>query len=138
MSIFDNTPQRPMRGMMTSSQPNQYVKESEFLARLFNSRDVAHLTHLNTTSFAQHKALNKYYDGILDLADELSETLFGDTGRFPISIPQATVENMTEHLTGLKIYIANTRDIFTCSAIQNIIDAIVGLIKRTLYLLTLN
>lgn len=137
MSIF-NEYQAPLRKPGMSSQPNQYSKEAEFLARLFNSRDIAHLTHLNTTSFAQHKALGKYYDAILDLTDELTETLFGDTGRFPVNVPPATVQDMTEHLTGLKIYIANTRDIFTCSAIQNIIDTIVGLIKRTMYLLTLN
>jgi hypothetical protein len=137
MSIF-NEYQAPLRRPGTSSQPNQYTKEAEFLARLFHSRNVAHLVHLNTTSVAQHKTLNKYYDAILDLTDDLAETVFGDMGRLAITIPQATVEDINEHLTGLKIYINNTRDIFTCSAIQNIIDEIMGLIKRTMYLLTLN
>ena len=68
MSIF-NEYQAPLRRPGMSSQPNQYAKQADFLARLFHSRDVAHLVHLNTTSFAQHKALNGYYDSILDLAN---------------------------------------------------------------------
>ena len=42
---------------------------SKFLGLLFQSRDTMHLTHLDTRSFAEHKALNAYYDGILDLTD---------------------------------------------------------------------
>ncbi|MEN9389320.1 MAG: hypothetical protein RLY61_404, partial [Candidatus Parcubacteria bacterium] len=36
---------------------------SKFLGVLFQSRDIMHLTHLDTRSFAEHKALNAYYDG---------------------------------------------------------------------------
>ena len=46
----------------------------KFIGLLFQSRDMMHIAHLQTTSFAEHKALNGYYDGILDLADRDWET----------------------------------------------------------------
>ena len=43
----------------------------KFIGTLFHSRDTMHIAHLQTTSFAEHKALNGYYNGILDLTDTL-------------------------------------------------------------------
>jgi hypothetical protein len=42
----------------------------------FHSRTQTHIFHLGVTgpgSYSMHKALNEYYDGILDLMDELLE-----------------------------------------------------------------
>lgn len=47
---------------------------AKFLSTLFNSRDQAHIFHLQTSSYAAHKALNKYYDEIVDLVDTYAET----------------------------------------------------------------
>ena len=89
---------------------------------LFQSRDAMHLTHLKTTSFAEHKALNAYYDGILDLTDSFIETYFGRNGRIEIIIPEAKSLSAMEHLKEL----------------QKILDAeMLGLVNKTLYLLTL-
>ena len=55
-------------------RPNLTSKHSEFLGKLLHSRNVAHLVHLNTNSYAKHKALNKYYESILDLFDDLAES----------------------------------------------------------------
>ena len=41
----------------------------KFLGTLMSSRTQAHIFHLQTQSFATHKALNKYYDEIIDLLD---------------------------------------------------------------------
>ena len=47
---------------------------------LFLSRTMAHMSHLQTKSYAEHKALNKFYDMIVDLADDLAEAAQGQYG----------------------------------------------------------
>ena len=119
-------------------RPNINTKHSEFLGKLLHSRNVTHLIHLNTTSYGKHKALNTYYNELLELFDDLAETSFGSIGRQDIIVPEARLEDIDSHLQSLKIYIEGTRNIFIGSHLQNIIDEIVALIDHTIYLLTLN
>ena len=110
---------------------------NKFLGILFQSRDMMHLTHLDTTSFAEHKALNAYYDGILDLTDSFTEKLFGRSGRLSIIIPESKKQDAITHLKGLQTIIEAERDNYA-SDLQNIMDEMLGLVNKTLYLLTLN
>lgn len=50
---------------------------SELISKLFHSREQAHILHLQTSSYAKHKALNAYYDAIVGLADKYAETYQG-------------------------------------------------------------
>jgi hypothetical protein len=116
------------------------VKPELVIGQLFQSRDMMHITHLQTLNFAEHKALNSYYDGILDLTDTLTETYFGTIGkRLNFKIPQSEYMNSSQHLSQLKEYVFKHRGVFGMenTHIQNIIDEIIGLITQTLYLLTL-
>ena len=108
----------------------------KFIGTLFHSRDAMHLAHLNTTSYAEHKALNAYYDGILDLTDKFTEVYFGRYKRLAITIPEAKVESAVEHLKNLQALVDGERNNYT-SELQNILDEMLGLINQTLYLLTL-
>jgi hypothetical protein len=47
---------------------------------LLNSREQAHILHLQTNSYAAHKALNAYYDGIVPLVDKYIESYQGKYG----------------------------------------------------------
>ena len=114
------------------------TKHGEFLGKLLHSRNVSHLVHLNTTSHAKHKALNTYYNELLDLFDDLAETSFGSIGTQTIIVPESKVEEIDIHLQSLKGYIEGARNIFIGSHLQNIIDEIVALINHTIYLLTLS
>lgn len=109
---------------------------SKFLGILFQSRDMMHLTHLDTRSFAEHKALNAYYDSILDLTDSFTEKLFGRSGRIDIIIPEAKKQDAVTHLKGMQATIEAERDNYA-SDLQNIMDEMLGLVNETLYLLTL-
>lgn len=40
---------------------------------LFNARTNAHIAHLQTRSFAAHKALNEFYDAVVGIADSFAE-----------------------------------------------------------------
>jgi Family of unknown function (DUF5856) len=109
---------------------------NKFLGILFQSRDIMHLAHLDTKSYAEHKALNAYYDGILDLTDSFTEKLFGRNGRLEIVIPEAKKQDAVTHLKGMQVIIESERDNYP-SDLQNIMDEMVGLVNETLYLLTL-
>jgi hypothetical protein len=105
---------------------------------MFLARDVAHSVHLNTRSFAKHSALNGFYDGIIDLADKFAEAYQGRHGLIgPISLHSARkTSNIVEFLEDSLKEIENERYKVcdkTDSALQNIIDEIVGLYLSTLY-----
>lgn len=109
---------------------------NKFIGLLFQSRDAMHLAHLNTTSFAEHKALGMYYGEILEITDSFTEKLFGRSGRLEIVIPESKVQDAVSHLKGLQVIIEAERENYA-SDLQNILDEALGLVNKTLYLLTL-
>ena len=50
---------------------------NEFIAKLFLTRELAHRYHLSTKSYSQHKALQNFYEDLLDLIDDLAEMTQG-------------------------------------------------------------
>lgn len=110
---------------------------SKFIGTLFQSRDMMHIAHLQTTSFAEHKALNMYYDEILDLTDKFTEAYFGFAKRVEIVIPESKVMDSMNHMKELRSILDTERPNYP-SELQNIIDEMLGLVDKVLYLLTLN
>lgn len=53
---------------------------NEYIGTLFQTRTQAHIFHLQTNSFAAHKALQEYYDGIVDMIDQIAEAYQGKYG----------------------------------------------------------
>lgn len=109
---------------------------AKFIGMLFQSRDMMHLMHLKTESFAEHKALNAYYDGVLEFTDSFVESYFGYYGRLDITIPQSTAEDAITHLKSLAKTIDDEYKNYP-HCLQNILDEMSALIYKTLYLLTL-
>jgi len=108
----------------------------KFIGMLFQSRDMMHIQHLQTTSFAEHKALNGYYDNILDLTDKFTEVYFGRFKRVELVIPEAKVCAASEHMKDMLALLEGERNNYT-SELQNIIDEMIALVNKTSYLLTL-
>ena len=111
---------------------------ADFVGTLFLARDVAHSAHLNTRSYAKHKALGKFYGSVIDLADSFAEAYQGRHGLIgPISLMSAKKTNNV--IDFLEASLADIEEMRykVCdrdeSAIQNIIDEIVGLYLSTLY-----
>ena len=114
------------------------MKMSDFIGQLFLARDVAHSVHLNTRSYAKHKALQKFYTNIVDLADGLSEAYQGRHGLMgPITLQSAKKSvNIVEFLESqLKEIEAVRYDVVAKSdtTLHNLIDEIVSLYLSTLY-----
>jgi DNA-binding ferritin-like protein len=114
------------------------MKCADFVGTLFLARDVAHSVHLNTRSFAKHSALNSFYDEVVELADKFAEAYQGRHGLIgPISLMSAKkTTNIVEFLEDSLGDIEKMRyEVVekTDTALQNIIDEIVGLYLSTLY-----
>ena len=114
------------------------MKPAEFVGIMFLARDVAHSVHLNTRSFSKHMALNTFYEEVIELADKFAEAYQGKHGLIgPISLMNAQkTSNIVEFLQGQVDEIEKARYEVcekTETALQNIIDEIVGLYLSTLY-----
>jgi hypothetical protein len=114
------------------------MKACDFVGILFLARDVTHSVHLNTRSYSKHKALQKFYESIIDLADGFAEAYQGRHGLMgPITLQSAKkttnvidfLQNQLEEIEADRYKICDETD----SPIQNIIDEIIGLYLSTLY-----
>ena len=113
------------------------MKPADFVGTLFLARDVAHSVHLSTRSFAKHSALNTFYDEVIELADKFAEAYQGRHGLIgPITMMSAKSSNIVAFLEESLADIEEMRYKVcekTDTALQNIIDEIVGLYLSTLY-----
>ena len=115
----------------------------EFLSNLNTSKQQAIVFHNQTDSYSEHKALNKYYQGIEDLLDGLVESVAGVYGRptgYTVSDLQdyQSLEQLQDYFKALYEYVESERqNLYSESWIQNQIDAISELIATTRYFLTL-
>lgn len=113
----------------------------KYVALLFLSRDIAHRVHLKTRSFAEHMALNDFYEGIVDKADDFAEAYQGCYGEL-LNIPLLTNEykgNIVDVLKKQKEWIETNRNAIVPrenTALHNIIDEAVALFDKTIYKLT--
>ena len=118
-------------------------KFSNFVSYLKDSFDQAVVWHHQTDSYAVHKALNKFYESILDLNDSLIESVSGIYGRpmdYKIDNP-VDYKNPEQVIKYFKkfydIIQEDRKDIYQETWIQNQVDEIAALFGRTLYLLSL-
>ena len=120
---------------LTKMAANRYV------GMLLNSREQAHSFHLMTNSFAQHKALQTYYEGIVPLVDSWAEAYMGKYGRLRritmnkrfMHDPRKSKDYFKKLLGRVKAVRLPKGDTY----LKNIQDEIVALIRQTIYMLSL-
>ena len=111
----------------------------QFVSTLMASRTQAHIFHLQTPSFAAHKALNDFYDEIVDITDGLVESYQGKygiiTGYTNIALQEyQSCEAIIVFFETLCMYVEKSRQLICQdSYIQNQIDEVVALINSTIY-----
>lgn len=127
--------------MKFSVEQTQANPVGEFATCLLHSVTSAHMLHLATYSFAQHKALEAFYTAIGDLVDEFVESYQGKyANRVSYVAGFDLPTEPMEYLIYLKDEIATLRVATSFpqdSELQNIIDEIASLINGTLFQLTL-
>ena len=110
---------------------------NQLVSTLFASRTQAHIFHLQTRSFAQHKTLQDYYDGIIDILDGFIESYQGKYGIIRgYSSPAVFREDddTVKYFEGLVKFVELNRErLPQDSYLQNQVDEIVSLIEATLY-----
>jgi hypothetical protein len=111
----------------------------QFISTLFSSRTQAHVFHLQTDSFAAHKALNDYYDEIVGITDGIVESYQGKYGIISgygnIALQEfQNCEGVILYFETLCMYVEKSRQMLPQDTyIQNQIDEVVALINSTIY-----
>ena len=108
----------------------------EFLLICFHARTNAHVLHLQTRSYAAHKALNEFYDEIVDLADSVAEAYIGSYGLIEFSdTPYEPHTDALKLLDELDDSIDGVRDTLNKGDTHpmNILDEIAALVASTRY-----
>lgn len=105
---------------------------------LFLSRDLAHIEHLRTTSFSAHDALQKYYAGVVEIADTFAESWMGRFNKV-ISVPLLSNEfegPIDDVLEQVLAWVEDNRYEAAPkseTALQNIIDESCSLLQQTIF-----
>ena len=110
----------------------------DMVSILLHSQTQVHIFHLQTKSYAEHKALQKYYEGIDGIVDGLIESY---QGKYDIitqynSIKNEdykSVEQVIKYFKSLDAMIDKNRKEVKESFIQNQIDTVQELINSTVY-----
>ena len=114
------------------------MRASDFVGMLFLARDVTHSVHLNTRSYAKHKALQKFYEDIIDHADTFAEAYQGRHGLIGgISLQSHNktanvidfLQNQLDEIEAARYDVVDRKD----TSLQQLIDNIVELYLTTLY-----
>ena len=122
-------------------QAQQTNAVGQFATCLLHSVTGAHMLHLATYSFAEHKALEGFYTAIGDLVDSFVEAY---QGKYANRVSYASGFDLPSSPVDYLIYLKN--EVATLRAangfpqdseLQNITDEIASLIDGTLYQLTL-
>ena len=113
---------------------------SRYVGALLNSREQAHAFHLMTNSYAQHKALQSYYEGIVPLLDDWAEAYMGKYGRLKrITTNKRFLRDPKKARAYFKTLLARVRrmKLPKDTYLRSVQDEITTLIRQTMYMLTL-
>ena len=111
----------------------------DYVICLLNSVTTAHILHLSSRSYSQHKALEAFYTEIGDHVDDFVEAFQGKYGlltKYPATADLFAEQDPVTYLTYLSDEVAMLRKANGFpqdSELQNITDEIVQLIDSTLY-----
>ena len=111
---------------------------AKLISYLFHSRTQTHIFHLQTQSFAEHMALNVYYDGIIPLIDALVESYQGKYGivkgysNFNL-MEYNNGQQVIAYLEALNKSVCDVYDSINDTNIKNQLDVITDLIRSTIY-----
>jgi len=109
------------------------INVEQFYGLLFDARNKIHSFHLKTKSYSEHKALNEFYDEILDLTDEFLECYQGQFGLITFEDYQLTDNDSVAYLSKFVEKVKKFQDLTKESHLKNIIDEMIALTYRTLY-----
>lgn len=111
---------------------------SELVQRVFATRDAAHRQHWKTKSYAEHVALSKFYEELIDAIDSVVENYIGQFGQFSMAPgPSVAFSDFLQHLQEESDWIESNRDEIAqgSNCIGNQVDTLTAIYTRTIFLL---
>ena len=118
------------------------MSAGKLISSLMHSRTQAHVFHLRTKSFAAHKALQGYYEGIVPLLDQYAEAYQGRYGLisgYTVGAPiNQNPMNAKNYFKKVLLVISKTKIPKGDTYLSNIRDTITELVYQTLYMLSLD
>ena len=124
-----------MAGLAQEKMKNCGPDIAKAVGILFLSRTMSHMAHLKTKSYASHIALKDFYDGIIDLADNLIEAAQGQYGVLDVPFVNASgnVNDPIGMLQGHLKQLETTMSMVDEDYLMNIFQEIQSLYRSTLY-----
>ena len=134
--------------MAKSLFPDEMMKSGELnletiAGKLTYFHEQLHLTHWQTTSYAEHKSLGKLYEYVQEFKDGVIEKLMGYTGKRPTPYKIEPLINCTgnECVSNILSFASSLKSYGEANSyhdIANLADALSGEAAKTKYLLTLS
>ena len=115
------------------------VTIGEFFLKLLHAATNGHILHLQTKSYSEHKALQKYYEGLPDLVDSIIEEWQGAYQiivEYPAIYAAPNPDALTEVMAVRDFLVKNRAIVGDYSSIQNSVDNLMSLLDSTVYRLT--
>ena len=111
------------------------MKIEELFGTLQQSMVETWRSHLKTSKYSEHIALDEYYNAIVDLVDALVENWMGTHDKVEDYVNLLTDEEYEsiQYLEALREIVIEGRDLMDSSELESNVDDILGLIDRTLY-----
>jgi hypothetical protein len=124
---MDNNMGNNMNNNQSNDQNNNSsINVIQFFSKLFESREMAHIYHLqDKESYKNHVVLDEYYTDVLDLIE----------GYDIIDTSGTKSKNVIDYFKELTSFITNNRNIFSDkdTHLHSIIDDVLILIYKSLY-----
>ena len=110
-------------------------ESAAFISVLLHSGTVTHFMHLQTKSYAAHKALGKYYEEIVELVDDYAEAYQGEYGVIADYPADFHIEkDAIKYLDNLAEFVKQSREeLPQDKPLQTLVDSIAVLIDSTRY-----
>jgi hypothetical protein len=137
--LMEITKKDLLNGLSSKSNPVTETSDLvDMIATLLHSQTQVHIFHLQAKTYSEHKALQKYYEGIDGIVDGIVESYQGKyeiiTGYKTIkTVDYKSTEQVISYFKELDENIEKNRTSVKESYIQNQIDTVQELIYSTLY-----
>ena len=115
------------------------VTIGEFFLKLLHAATNGHILHLQTKSYSEHKALQKYYEQLPDLVDSIIEEWQGAYQKiveYPATYETPNMDALQEVMAVRDFLVKNRAVVGDYTSIQNSVDNLMSLLDSTVYKLT--
>lgn len=115
------------------------VTLGEFFITLLHAATNGHILHLQTKSYSEHKALQKYYEQLPDLVDAIIEQYQGAYQvivEYPNMYEPPKTDALQEVTSIRDFIVANRSVVGSYTSLQNEVDNLLSIVESTMYKLT--